>query len=212
MMKGAFEAEKALYSFIPNRVPRPISWGTYVDDADTHFYIADFVKMEDGLPNPRGWAEAVSSLHLSSMGKSPTGRFGFHVTTHLANVPINNEWKSSWEELWAQQMRGLFDQEEKTHEERDDELEALKSAFIARAVPRYLAPLESEGRSIQPCLVHSDLWPGNIKPRSATGELCLFDACAYWGHNEGQIPQLKVRCPSLTVRPSRPRCMPQPEI
>lgn len=88
-------------------------------------------------------------------------------------------------------MRGLFDQEEKAHGELDAELEALKSTFLETVVPRYLRPLESDGRSVQPCLIHSDLWPGNIKPKSATGEFCLFDACAYCGHNEGQIFMLK---------------------
>lgn len=187
-MKGAFEAEEALYSFIPDKVPRPIAWGTYVSDAQTHFYMSDFIEMADNLPSPRGWAEAVSTLHQNSMDKSPARQFGFHVTTHLANVPINNTWNPSWEAFWAQQMKGLFDQEEKARKDRDVDLRLLKTAFLEKAIPRYLRPLESDGRTIQPCLIHSDLWPGNIKPRSETGELCLFDACAYWGHNEGHLP------------------------
>ena len=186
-MKGTWEAENALYSFIPERVPRPVAWGTYAEDTNTHFYMCDFVDMYDDIPTPRGWAEGVSTLHLKSMGKSPTGQFGFHVTTHLANVPINNEWNTSWAAFWSQQMTSLFDQDEKIHGDQDVELNALKSAFLERVIPRYLAPLESEGRSIEPCLIHSDLWPGNIKPMSETDELCLFDACAYWGHNEGSF-------------------------
>ncbi|SPN99772.1 related to antibiotic resistance protein [Cephalotrichum gorgonifer] len=187
MIRGSFEAEKAIYSFIPDHVPHPIAWGTFADDADTHFYMCDFVDMRDDLPSLRGWAEAVSTLHLNSMGKSPTGQFGFHVTTHLANVPVNNAWNPSWTAFWTQQMEGLFDQEANAHEDRDVELDALKTAFLEVAIPRYLGPLESGARSVKPCLIHSDLWPGNVKPRSATGELCLFDACAYWGHNEADL-------------------------
>ncbi|MBE3042021.1 fructosamine kinase family protein [Candidatus Bathyarchaeota archaeon] len=184
-MEGTFEAEKAVHNFIPDRVPRPMAWGTHVDDADTHFYLCGFVDMYDDIPSPSGWAEAVSSLHLNSMGKYSTVQFGFHVTTHLANVPVNNSWNPSWEAFWAQQMRGMFAEEEKAHENCDAELDALKTAFLEQAIPRYLRPLESEGRTVTPCLIHSDLWPGNVKPRSATDELCIFDACAYWGHNEG---------------------------
>lgn len=54
MVKGAFEAEKTLYSFISNRVPRPIAWGTYVDDPNTHFYVSDFIDMKNSLPSPHG--------------------------------------------------------------------------------------------------------------------------------------------------------------
>jgi hypothetical protein len=184
MMKGAFEAEQALYTFIPGHVPQPVAWGTYIDDPDTHFYMCEFVEMYDDLPGACDWAAVVSTLHLNSMGKSPTGEFGFHVPTHLANVPVNNTWNSSWETFWAQQMKSLLDQDERING-LDEELGELKKAFFERAIPRYLRPLETEGRSIKPCLIHSDLWPGNIKPKTSSDELCMFDACAYWGHNEG---------------------------
>jgi fructosamine-3-kinase len=186
MMKGAFEAEKALYQAIPHRVPKPVAWGTHAGDPDTHFYLCEFVEMLGGVPDPSDWATAVSELHLASMGKSPTGQFGFHVTTHLANVPINNSWNPSWVAFWAQQMRSLFDREEMVNGQ-DETLAELRAAYFEKAIPRYLGPLESEGRTVTPCLIHSDLWPGNIKQRTLTEELCMFDSCAYWGHNEGLL-------------------------
>ncbi|CAI4213379.1 unnamed protein product [Parascedosporium putredinis] len=186
MMKGTFEAENALHSFIPTRAPKPVGWGRYAGDPDTYFYLCQFVEMYDDLPSPREWAAAVSTLHLNSMGKSPNGQFGFHVPTHLANVPVDNTWKSSWQALWAQQMKSLFAQDEKIHGP-DGELRALRADYFDKAIPRYLGPLESDGRSIQPTLIHSDLWPGNIKPMTSSDELCMFDACAYWGHNEADL-------------------------
>ncbi|EEP82372.1 conserved hypothetical protein [Uncinocarpus reesii 1704] len=116
-------------------------------------------------------------------GKSPEGKFGFHVTTHLANVPVNNTWNASWEAFWAQQMKSLLDREEDVRG-HNDELSALKVAFFENVIPRLLRPLESGGRRIKPCLVHSDLWPGNIQHRAEGSNLCLFDSCAYWGHHE----------------------------
>ncbi|KAK3296670.1 Fructosamine kinase-domain-containing protein [Chaetomium fimeti] len=201
MMKGAFEAEQALYDCIPKRVPKPAAWGTYASEPDTHFYLCEFAEMRDEVPSANGWATAVSELHLASQGKSPTGQFGFHVTTYLANVPVKNSWNPSWEAFWAQQMKSLFDQEESVNG-RDETLAELRAAYFEKAIPRYLGPLESEGRSVIPCLLHSDLWPGNIKPRTATGELCLFDACAYWGHNEADLavcynPRYKLGRPAL---------------
>jgi protein-ribulosamine 3-kinase len=184
MMRGSFEAEKALHEFIPEYVPRPIAYGTYKSQPDTHFYICEFVEMKDDKPSARSWAEAVATLHSRSMGYSPTGLFGFPMSTHLANVPINNTWKSSWEEFWAQQMKFLLDQEEALHGP-DAEFSKLKQAYFNDVIPRYLRPLQSDGRSIYPCLVHSDLWPGNIKPRLDKDAVYMFDSCAYWGHNEG---------------------------
>jgi fructosamine-3-kinase len=102
MMKGAFEAETALYEFVPHLVPKPVVWGTYTSNPDNHFYLAEFVDMTHDLPRPADWATAVSELHVASKGKSPTGQFGFHVTTHLGNVPVDNSWNPSWEAFWAQ--------------------------------------------------------------------------------------------------------------
>ncbi|KAK1675225.1 Fructosamine kinase-domain-containing protein [Colletotrichum godetiae] len=186
MMRGTFEAEQALYIFSPRRVPKPIGWGTYAVDPQTHFYLGQFVEMREDLPSATERATAVSGLHVDSMGKSSTGRFGFHVTTHLANVPVNNSWDPSWESFWKQQMKGLFDQEDHVHG-TDDELTTLKTVFLHKVIPRYPGPLEKEGRSVTPCLIHSDLWPGNIKPKKFSDGLCIFDACAYWGHNEADL-------------------------
>lgn len=184
-MKGAFEAEKALYGFIPENVPRPIACGTYKSQPDTHFYMCEFMNMQDKVTSPRNWAEAAARLHSRSMGHSPTGMFGFQCTTHLSDVAVDNTWNSSWETFWTQQMKSLLDQEGALHGP-DAEFSRLKDSFLTRVIPRYLRPLESEGRAISPCLVHSDLWPGNIKPMSFGDAVAMFDACAYWGHNEGK--------------------------
>ncbi|KAK8071954.1 hypothetical protein PG996_005302 [Apiospora saccharicola] len=184
MMQGTFGAEHAIYEFLPEQSPRPVDWGTYRDEPDMHFYLCEFIEMHDSVPSAHGWAATVSRLHLNSMGRSPTGQFGFHINTHLANIPVNNAWNSSWPAFWAQQMQSLFDQDELLHGS-DEEMARLKEMYVTRVIPRFLGPLESDGRVIQPCLIHSDLWPGNIKPAVETGELIMFDSCAYWGHNEG---------------------------
>ena len=184
MMEGTFAAENALYSAIPTHVPKPLAWGSYKSQPDMHFYICDFVDMLDDVPSAGQWAETVATLHLNSMGKSPEGKFGFRVTTHLANVPMNNTWNASWEVFWTQQMRSMLEQEETLHGP-SEEFSLLKSALFSKVIPRLLRPLETGNRSIKPCLIHSDLWPGNIKPKVHTDDLCMFDGCAYWGHNEG---------------------------
>lgn len=202
-MKGAFAAESALYSVIPEQVPKPLAWGSFKSRPDIHFYLCDFVDMLDDVPSARAWAETVASLHRKSMGKSPGGKFGFDVTTHLANVPVDNTWNGSWEVFWTQQIRSLLEQEE-TLRGHDQEFSVLKSALYSKVIPRLLRSLEAGGKSIQPCLIHSDLWPGNIKPKLHADGLCMFDGCAYWGHNEGTCSYSPFSVPCLSV--SAPEC------
>jgi fructosamine-3-kinase len=185
MMKGAFESEKALYSFVPEYVPKPVTYGSYHSQPDMHFYVAEYVEMDDTHPDPRAWAEVLSTLHKRSMGKSPGGKFGFHIDTHLANIPQDNTWNSSWETMWAQLFRSMCEKEEAARGP-DAHLTRLKKVFHELVIPRYLRPLESDGRVVHPTLLHNDAWPGNVKPKTDSPEtLCLFDSCAVWGHNEG---------------------------
>lgn len=186
MMHGTFESEKMMHTYAPDNVPKPIAWGTYMSMPDTHFYICVFRDMVDDLPGVSKLGALVSKLHLDSMGKSPGGKYGFHVTTHLANVPNDNTWCDTWEEWFTNAMRQMIQAEEKSHGP-DDKLKELTDALFAKVIPRLLRPLETGGREIQPCLIHSDLWPGNVKLDAETDQLLIFDSCAYWGHNESDL-------------------------
>lgn len=173
-MEGTFAAESALYSAIPEQVPNPLAWGSYKSLPDIHFYKCDFVDMVDDVKSARGWAEIVASLHLNSMGKSPIGKFGFHVTTHLANVPVDNTWNDSWEVFWAQQIRSLLEQEE-ILPGPDEEFSLLKSALYDKSNS---ATASIGNRSIRLCLIHFDLWPVNTKPKtSCRGTLYVRRLC-----------------------------------
>lgn len=55
-----------------------------------HFYMADHAEIAETHPEPKAWATAFSTMHKRSMGKSPEGKFGFHVNIYLANIPQNN--------------------------------------------------------------------------------------------------------------------------
>ncbi|KFY93442.1 hypothetical protein V500_03703 [Pseudogymnoascus sp. VKM F-4518 (FW-2643)] len=186
MMEGTFAAEQALYNAIPQHVPKPLAWGAYCTQPDTYFYICEFIEMLDDVPSARQWAGAVAALHSASMGKSPTGQFGFPLATHLADVLVDNKWNLSWEKFWAQQMKSLLDAEEALHG-ADEEFTQLKEIYFSKVIPRLLSPLETNGRSIQPCIIHSDLWPGDIKPKVEGDDVCMFDGCSYWGHNEADL-------------------------
>lgn len=160
-MRGTFESETTLYSFAPNNVPKPLAWGTYKEEPDKHFYICDFYDMTDDLPDIQKFCAIVAKIHQDSMGKSPVGKYGFQITTHLAYVDNDNSWSDSWEQWYARALKRMLEEEKRSHGP-DDELASLTTAMFEKVVPRLLRPLETGGRQIQPCLIHSDLWPGNV--------------------------------------------------
>lgn len=88
-------------------------------------------------------------------------------------------------------MKNMLDSEMKTHrdEDTDKEMKGLSKKLVNIVIPRLIRPMESEGRSITPVLVHGDLWPGNAKHDTSTGRLMIFDSGACWGHNEGEHVQ-----------------------
>lgn len=186
MMEGSLESDKVFYQYAPEHVPKPIAAGNYRSNPETWFFLAEFCEMKDEMPAPRALINVLAHIHKSSTGKSPHGKYGFQIPTHLANIPNNNYWQSSWEDFFAQLMETMLMHEEKTHG-RDQRLDDLKAALFDTVIPRLLRPLESGGRSIQPCLVHSDIWPGNIAVEAETHRVVLFDSCAFWGHNEADL-------------------------
>ncbi|KAL8673456.1 MAG: hypothetical protein Q9168_002123 [Polycauliona sp. 1 TL-2023] len=185
MMRGTFESEQALYLFAPNNIPKPVAWGTYAQEPNKHFYICEYFNMTDDLPDIQKFCTLVAQIHKDSMGRSPfSNKYGFPVTTYLANIGNDNSWCDSWEEWYARALKRILEEEEKSHGP-DEELAILTTAMFEKVIPRLLRPLETGGRRIQPCLIHSDLWPGNVKPDAVTDEPMFFDSCAFWGHNEG---------------------------
>ena len=68
--------------------------------------------------------------------------------------------------------------------EPDPELDTLLPVLFEKVVPRLLRPLESDGRSVKPSLVHGDLWYANAGIDVDTDDALVFDACTFYAHNE----------------------------
>ena len=181
MVQGEFESMKAIYELLPDFVPRPIAWGTYQSVPDTHFFLCENRDMTDEMPDPEKFAAQLASLHQDS--KSPTGKFGFHITTYSGNLPQMNDWEVSWETYFAKSIRLALELELQA-KGPDPEFETLVPALFEKVIPRLLRPLESEGRSVKPSLVHGDLWYANSGIDIETGNPLIFDACCFYAHNE----------------------------
>ena len=181
MMHGEFESMSAIHTLLPDFAPKPMAWGTYEAVPDTHFLLCHYREMIDEMPDPHKFTARLAALHQNS--KSPQGQFGFHVTTYTGNLPQTNGWEASWEAYFTKSMRRALELELEA-KGPDPEFDVLVPALFNKVIPRLLGPLESEGRSVKPSLVHGDLWYANSGIDVSTGESLIFDACSFYAHNE----------------------------
>lgn len=181
MTRGEFHSISAIHITNPDFVPKPIACGTYSTVPDTHFFLCEFRDMIDDMPDPEGFGALLSKLHQKSV--SPTGKFGFHITTYAGNLPQFVGWEDSWETFFAKSMRHALDLEIQ-RKGPSEELGVLSEALFQRVIPRLLRPLESEGRVVKPSLIHGDLWYANAGIDIDSDQPLVFDACCFFAHNE----------------------------
>jgi protein-ribulosamine 3-kinase len=117
---------------------------------------------------------------------SPNNKYGFSIPTYQRGFSQQyTEWTDSWEEFFANSLKQVFEYEEKSHGP-DKELKTLERAILQKVVPRLLRPLETSGRTIQPRLIHGDLWDGNVLTKTADDSPVLVDPSCIYAHNEGK--------------------------
>jgi protein-ribulosamine 3-kinase len=57
MVKGEFKSMSTIHDVIPEFVPEPIAYGTYLTIPDTHFFLCEFREMTDDMPDPHKFCE-----------------------------------------------------------------------------------------------------------------------------------------------------------
>ncbi|RYP84416.1 hypothetical protein DL770_005208 [Monosporascus sp. CRB-9-2] len=184
-LKGEYEATAAIYSIALEFCPKPIAWGTFENDEDSHFYVCKFYHFTEGVPEPISFTEKLAALH--SHHSSPDGQFGFHCVTYNGDLPQENSWSASWEDFFSKALRHVLRIREK-RAGSSEELNSLLPDLFDKVIPRLLRPLESNGRTIQPSLVHGDLWCGNASiVDEDTEEGIVYDPASFWAHNEYEL-------------------------
>ncbi|KAF2643085.1 hypothetical protein P280DRAFT_496801, partial [Massarina eburnea CBS 473.64] len=186
MIEGEFESLKALHAVSPDLAPKPIAWGKYEKELpETYFLLAEFREVGEQPPDPAKFTARLADMHKRSV--SPTGKFGFHITTCHAKLPqVTNIWEESWTVLYQKQLAHMIKLDEEKHGVWP-EFDVVCRLIVEKVIPRLLTPLQSEGRSIKPCLVHGDLWDENTATDMDTGEPFIFDAGSFYAHNEYEI-------------------------
>lgn len=74
-------------------------------------------------------------------------------------------------------LRAFAEQEKAAHGP-SEVLEKLLPQLFSVVIPRLLGPLTTEARTIEPVLIHGDLWYGNMATNVNTGDPVTFDTAA----------------------------------
>lgn len=186
MAEAEYEGQKAMSAVIPDNVASPMAWGLFEDHPTKAFFLTRFRNLHDRSPPVVQFLAILKKLHQTSV--SPTGKFGFPVTTYFGPPPMINDWTDSWEEYFGRQLRADVAFAQTVYDE-DAELASLTEEFVEKVVARLLRPLQTGGRNIKPALCHGDLWDGNVQIDVDTKQPFIFDAVCFYGHNESQRPQ-----------------------
>lgn len=181
MMSGEFASMSAIHKAAPDLAPKAIGWGQYAEDPEIYFFLCAFHDMTDDIPNVSSFPAMLAQMHKN--GVSPTGKFGFPVTTYQGRLPQDTTECDTWEESFSRSIGRFFELEEES-QGQEEEMSQLRKAIMEKVIPRLLRPLETEGRKVVPRLVHGDLWDGNTSVDAATDLPIIFDACSSYAHHE----------------------------
>jgi len=184
MFNGELESLRAIHAAMPDFCPEPIGTGVYESDPNIYFFLSGFIDMLDEPPDPNTLPEKVAELHKRAV--APDGMYGFHVPTTAGLLPVKVAKSKSWEDFFARYMRYLLLAEQLAQgpPKDKDEYDRLTELLFNRLIPRLLRPLETGGRTIEPRLLHTDIYDGNCGTDSEDGRPIVFDPCSMYGHNE----------------------------
>ncbi|CAH0051071.1 unnamed protein product [Clonostachys solani] len=185
MMEGEFNSMSELYMWAPDFVPKPHSWGEYAKSGpDTYFFLSQFLKIGDAMPDPEYLCSKLARLHRDS--HSPTGKFGFHSTTCQGRTAQCVGWEENWTVFFTKLLQHVMDLDFKVNGYWES-LDKVEKRLVKHVIPRLLDALISDGRSIKPSLLHSDLWEGNTGTSASDGRVYIFDAASFYAHNEMEV-------------------------
>lgn len=185
LIEGEYVALTELYKAAPNFVPEPHGWGEFsTGNPETYFILMDFIDMESRIPDPMKLCSKLVNLHRSSV--SPTGKFGFSVSTCQGRTPQAVTWESSWMIFFTRMLSHVADLDFRTNGYWKD-LDILEKRVFSHVIPRLIGVLEADGRKIKPCLIHGDLWEGNTGTSRENGEVYVFDPAPFYAHHEMEV-------------------------
>ncbi|ONL92941.1 Protein-ribulosamine 3-kinase chloroplastic [Zea mays] len=115
---------------------------------------------------------------MHKAAKSDKG-YGFPVDNTIGSTPQINTWTDDWIEFYSKHRLG-YQLELASRRYGDSAILEKGQRLIKNIRPLF------DGAVIEPCLLHGDLWSGNISSDS-NGDPVILDPACYYGHNEAEF-------------------------
>lgn len=175
MFAGEAEGLKAMFATRTVRVPNVYYYGA-LRSGKGSFIVMENLSM-DTIVSQSMLGDAIGRLHQAepSAQKAQQGKFGFTVDNTIGETAQPNGWMDQWIDFYRE--RRLRHQLLLTG---DSELIRLGDRLCNKLEEFFVDVGE-----IKPCLLHGDLWSGNIN--SVDGEPVIFDPSCYYGHHEAEF-------------------------
>nr|XP_009411458.1 PREDICTED: protein-ribulosamine 3-kinase, chloroplastic [Musa acuminata subsp. malaccensis] len=173
-----FEAESlglsAMYATQSIRVPMPYKVGPLPTGGS--FIIMEFIEFGPSRGSQSVLGRKLAEMHQA--GKSSKG-FGFDIDNTIGSTPQINSWSSDWIEFFSEHRLGY---------QLKLALDQYGDSAIYEKGQRLMKNLQPlfEGVVIEPCLLHGDLWSGNISS-DKNGDPVILDPACYYGHPEAEF-------------------------
>lgn len=157
-------------------VPEVLHTGS--DGAGGAFIIMEHLEFAPGGPDQGELGRRLGRMHLAkpAVSEAAAGRFGFPVDNTIGGTPQPNGWADNWVEFfWERRL---------AHQLRlagDEKLWNLGEGLHGRLASFF------EGVDVRPCILHGDLWSGNIAAVGPEGAPAVFDPASYFGHSEAEF-------------------------
>ncbi|KAK3034891.1 hypothetical protein RJ639_033254 [Escallonia herrerae] len=174
MFEGEALGLGAMYETRSIRVPKPFKVGELPTGGS--YIIMEFIDFGSSRGEQSALGRKLAQMHKS--GKSKKG-FGFDVDNTIGSTPQINTWTSDWIEFYGEHRLGY--QLKLAREQYSDSTIYEKGQRLVKN----MGPL-FENVVVEPCLLHGDLWSGNISS-DKNGEPVILDPACYYGHNEAEF-------------------------
>ncbi|XP_002988877.2 protein-ribulosamine 3-kinase, chloroplastic [Selaginella moellendorffii] len=175
-----FEAEAAgldaMYRTNTVRVPKPLKAGSLPRGGS--FIIMEYIEFGGStLHGQRELGRMLGKMHKA--GISDRG-FGFEMDNTIGSTPQPNPWTPDWITFFRDHRIGH--QLELLLTNYSDQQIYEKGKKLLEKIPYLLRDL----KDVQPCLLHGDLWSGNMA-YDKDGKPVILDPACYYGHNEAEF-------------------------
>ncbi|XP_019159455.1 PREDICTED: protein-ribulosamine 3-kinase, chloroplastic isoform X2 [Ipomoea nil] len=166
MFEGEAVGLNAMYETRSIRVPKPYKVGSLPTGGS--YIIMEFIEFGASRRDQSALGRKLAEMHKAA--KSDKG-FGFQVDNTIGSTPQINTWTQDWIDFYAEHR--LMYQVQLARDQYGDSSIYQKGQKLAKNLG-----LLFQNVVLEPCLLHGDLWSGNIT-YDKNGEPVILDPACY---------------------------------